>query len=221
LEGIIYFAPAKGELQEPICTVHDVAGSSWKVKSIQLQDDALHLATVGGTSCVLPVSAVARLDFSAGNVTYLSDLDFELVECTPFIESRIPPQRILQLYGPRRNVSFRGTKLAVGEGNDLRQYDRGLAIHSRSLLVFRLTEDYRRFSAVAGVDCQLRGWGSLELVIFGDDTELFRKTLSGNDPPVPIELNLTGVRRLKILVDFGRTSDVADQLNLCDARIIK
>ena len=55
----------------------------------------------------------------------------------------------------------------------------------------------------------------------GDEKELFRQAISGKDAPLPIDLNIEGVRRLKILVDYGETLDVADHLNLCNARIIK
>ncbi len=85
------------------------------------------------------MSQLARFDFAAGNVAYLSDLEFELAECMPFIATRLPPKRILQLYQPRRDAGFEGSGLWVGEGNDLQQFEKGLAIHSRSLLVFRLT----------------------------------------------------------------------------------
>ena len=105
--------------------------------------------------------------------------------------------------------------------SDVQQYDRGLAIHSRSQLVYRLTEPYRKLTAVVGIDSRLQGRGNLVLVIEGDDKELFRRDISGKDAPLPLDLNIEGVRRLKILVDFGESLDVADHLNLCNARIIK
>ena len=155
-------------------------------------------------------------------MAYLSDLEFELAECTPFIATRLPPKRILQLYAPRRDASFEGSGLWLGEGNDVQQYEKGLSIHSRSLLVFRLNEPYRkldgrgRASTAACADAAM-----CVLVIRGDDRELLRQTISGKEPPVPLDLNIEGVRRLEILVDFGETLDVADHLNLCNARIIK
>ena len=49
--------------------------------------------TVGGAEADVPCCRIRRLDFSAGNVVYLSDLPFESVECTPYVDSRLSPQR--------------------------------------------------------------------------------------------------------------------------------
>jgi hypothetical protein len=45
--------------------------------------------------------------------------------------------------------------------------------------------------------------------------------VTGREQAFPIELSVAGVRRLKILVDFGEQMDIADHLNLCDARLTK
>jgi hypothetical protein len=36
-----------------------------------------------------------------------------------------------------------------------------------------------------------------------------------------VDLDLQGVRRLAVLADFGQEMDVADHLDLCEARILK
>jgi hypothetical protein len=133
----------------------------------------------------------------------------------------LPEKRILQLYAPRRDASFEGSGLWLGEGSDMRQYEKGLSIHSRSVLIYRLQDAHRKLTADVGIDSRLRGRGNVVLVIKGDDTELLRRSIAGEDPPLPLDLNIEGVRRLEILVDFGETLDVADHLNLCNARIIK
>jgi hypothetical protein len=45
--------------------------------------------------------------------------------------------------------------------------------------------------------------------------------VTGRDKAFPVDLDITGVKRLKILVDFGEEMDIADHLNLCDARLTK
>ena len=128
---------------------------------------------------------------------------------------------IAQLYQPRRDNGFEGSGLWIGEGNDLQVFDKGLSLRSRTVLAFRFTEAYRRFTGIAGIDSRMRGRGHVQLVIEGDDRELLRQTISGLDPPTPIDLDTVGVRRLRIVVDFGDSMDVADHLNLCNARMIK
>lgn len=221
LEGIVYFHPKRDELPAAACAVVETNGTTWRAKSLKLTSESLAVTTTGGTSCDVPLGNLARLDFSAGNVTYLSDLEFELAECTPFIATRLPEKRVLQLYEPRRDASYEGSGLWLGDGAQLRQYLKGLSIHSRSLLVFRLKEPFRKLTADVGIDSRLHGNGNVDLVIKGDDKELYRRTIAGTDEPLALDLNIEGVRRLEILVDFGETLDVADHLNLCNARVIK
>jgi hypothetical protein len=46
-------------------------------------------------------------------------------------------------------------------------------------------------------------------------------TLAGTDAPQPLSIDLSGVRRLTIEVDFGEAGDTGDHVNLCDVRIIQ
>jgi hypothetical protein len=58
-------------------------------------------------------------------------------------------------------------------------------------------------------------------VIRGDQRVLFEADVTGTDLPRPLDLDVTGVRRLSILVDFARDLNVGDQLLLCEARVIQ
>ena len=46
-------------------------------------------------------------------------------------------------------------------------------------------------------------------------------TLAGKDASRPVDLDLTGVRRLTIVVDFGESLGMGDYLLLCNARLSK
>ena len=61
----------------------------------------------------------------------------------------------------------------------------------------------------------------MRLSIFGDDRPLLETEIAGDQPPQPIQLDIAGVKRLKIVVDYGQNLDTGDWLNLCDARIVK
>ncbi len=45
--------------------------------------------------------------------------------------------------------------------------------------------------------------------------------MNGRDQPVPMEVDLTGVNRLKLRAEFGDDQEVLDYLDVCDARILK
>lgn len=221
LEGILYYHAGSQEYPKAVCELVTVNGNRWQVKSLELAASAIKVSTPCGLKVDVPLPQLSRLDFAAGNVAYLSDMEFEVAECIPFIATRLPAERVLQLYAPRKDASFEGSGLWLGAGNHVTQYTKGLSIHSRSLLVFRLAEPYRKLTALVGIDSRLQGGGNVVLVIRGDNRELFRQAVSGQQPPLELDLNIENVRRLEILVDFGETLDVADHLNLCNARVIK
>lgn len=221
LEGMVYHHALGRELADPVCVVQELGGTLWHAETIELRGGGLEIVTPAGVRCRVPWEQVARIDYSSSNVRYLSDLEFELVECTPYIGSRLSATQLTPLYAPYRDSSFEGEGLWLADGENVQRYQKGLAIHSRSEVVFRLTEPHRKLQAVAGIDSRLQGRGHLLLIIEGDGDELFRREISGEDAPLRLDLDIEGARRLTIRVDYGESLDVADHLNLCNARIIK
>jgi len=221
LEGIVYLHPTTVQLPKILCRIHEIGGTCWCVKTVRLDGAQLHVVTAGGITTDVTLAHVARLDFSSGNVVYLSDKVPESIEWTPFLGSRVAPERLAKMYQPRRDRSFDGEGLWLGTLGSETRYKKGLCIHSRTLLTYRVGGEYRKFTAVAGIDSRLAGRGNVHLVITGDDKTLYQQAIAGDDAPVPLDLDIDGVQRLKILVDFGQSADIADHLNLCDARLIK
>jgi hypothetical protein len=57
--------------------------------------------------------------------------------------------------------------------------------------------------------------------VIGDGKELFSQSVSGRERGIPLDVDITNVRKLTILVDYGEDLDVGDYLDICDARIVK
>jgi hypothetical protein len=128
------------------------------------------------------------------------------------------PPALAKWFSLRRDQLIDGSVLTLGGES----FEKGLAIHSRTLISYRLTKEFRRFQARTGVDERFRGTANLQLVITGDDRILLSREVRGSDPPFDIDLDMSGVRRLKVLVDFGQDrSDAGDHLLLCNARLTK
>jgi len=217
LEGLLYYHPAAGELPRRSVQVTDVSGSQWSVKSLRKAGEQLELVTVAGVPVALPLAQLKWIDFSSGNSQWLDALEPQSVAWRPFIQTKLPSEMVARLFEPRGSGVPGGHPLLLAG----QEYDRGLAIRSRTELVYRLTGDFRQFLAVAGIDDRVRPAGNVRLVISGDDRELFAQTITGSDEPLALNVDITGVKRLKILVDFGEQMDLADCLDLCDARITK
>ncbi len=217
LEGLLYYHPATGDLPRRSAQLTDASGSQWCTKSLRKAGEQLELVTVAGVSATLPLAQLRRIDFSSGNSQWLDALEPQSVAWRPFIQTKLPSEMVARLFEPRGPAMPGGHPLLLAG----QEYDRGLAVRSRTELVYRLAGDFRQFLAVAGIDDRVRPAGNVRLVVSGDDRELFAQTLTGSDAPLALNVNITGVKRLKILVDFGEQLDIADCLDLCDARITK
>ena len=207
------------ELGNRLCVVKDVHGNEFSCQSIVTEADSLKMTLTLGTEFEIPMSDVARLEFKSSNLAYLSDLTPENVQWVPYLSiGEVSPQ-LEQLYSPRFNEAFGKQPLILG--ND--QFSKGMAIHSRTEISYRLAENYKLFQAVAGIDPRSRDHGNVELVIIGDNKQLFRKEIAGQqaEEQTPIEFSIDVIRRLRIIVDYGKNLDIGDQLILGNARIIK
>lgn len=204
LDGLLYYHPAIGELPRRSALVTEVSGTQWSVKSLHKANDRLEIVSVAGVPVSLPLTDLSRIDFSSGNSQWLDALEPESIQWRPFIETKLTGAWLAR------------PLLLAGQA-----YERGLRVQSRTELVYRLTGDFRQFQALVGMDDRIRPNGDVRLVVSGDDRELFSQTITGSDEPLPLSLDITGVKRLRILVDFGEQVDIADFLNLCDARITK
>jgi hypothetical protein len=103
----------------------------------------------------------------------------------------------------------------------VRTYPRGIAVRSRSELVYRIPEGMSRFLLTAGIDPATAAQGHVTLEIRGDDQVLWEGTIDGREPPVEIDVELGAARRLQLVVDYGENLDYGDRLHLIEARFTK
>ncbi len=217
VEGVIYYHPPARSPSDPVCRVVDTAGAQWNVRSLKLSDSQLELISAAGVRHSLPLERLDHIDYSIGNIDYLSDLPRESVVWKPRRRTAITPST-LQWFHPKFDAALYGGSLQLGGET----YAKGLAAHSHAEITYRLTKPYRRLLATVGIDDEFRFGGNLELQIVGDNRPLFQRSFSGEDDVFELDLDVRGVRRLKIVVAFGDDdSDEGDTLNLCNARLTK
>jgi hypothetical protein len=220
LEGIVYYRPAKREFPAAFCRLNDAAGSTLLLASLELADQKLTGSTLGGVSVEFPLSDISRLDFSVGNVAFLSDL-------TPDSgagESAVSLQPAAMTYKFSRIFQLRAAPPLGADGFRMggERYESGLSVHSPAKLVYRVPSGFRKFYAVAGIDDSVLAPGGFALVVLADGKEVARHDFSAEKrKAVPITLDVGQVRRLTILLEPGDGQDIGDQLNLCEARFTK
>ncbi len=216
LFGIILLRPAGIELPDAIGRLTDAYGSQWSVRSFSLAKQ-FEWSTPAAVAMQRSPEAILKIDFTAGKVLYLADIEPQSIDWTPFfpMDTELPSRRTF--FQPRRNRGFDSDVLTLGGA----EFGRGLVLHSRTEVVYHLPNEASRLRATAGIDDRVRPQGSVVLVIRGDGKPLYEATLTGTDPPAELDLDVAGIRRLSILCDFGEMMDVGDQLNLCNLRVVK
>ena len=208
--AMLYFLPGGRTFPASRCLVTDTTGAKWKAAELLLADGGLQVKTSAGFSFTLPTDKISRLDFSQGKVQFLANLTPLSLKATPFL-GYMPEMQ--------KDRALDGGPLSL-EG---KTYLRGIAMHSRTQVVYRLNGEFRRFQTVLGIDDSVGSNGHVDVTIKGDDRVLFSGILTGRDNPRarPLDLDITGLRRLEIFVDYGRNRDEADHVDFCEARIIK
>ncbi|MFN0055741.1 MAG: NPCBM/NEW2 domain-containing protein [Planctomycetales bacterium] len=200
-----------GNLSKPICQMTLTGGDRLQASRVAWDGSQFLVRLAAGADLTLAEDAPLHLDFSAGKVKYLSQLEPRDAKYVSFWGD----EPIIHEY--RRDRSLDGAPLTLAG----KVYPRGIALHSKSTLRYRLAGDYARFQAMLGIDDSVRRQGHVRVVISGDGKSLYAGDVKGTDPPRPLDLDVGGVRDLEILVDFGADLDIADHLDLADAKLIK
>jgi hypothetical protein len=217
VEGLVYFNSTAAEVAEPVGQLVAIDGSHWAIHTAVLNDAAVKVTTPGGVAVELPLSEISRLDFSSGKIAYLSDLEPDSATYVPYFGFKDEPLGLHDFFRFHRDIGFDQSPLRLnGE-----TYRKGLALQSRTALSYKLPGKFRAFKSTIGIDDSVRDGGSVRVEIKGDGKVLWQGDVRGTEPPRDLELNIAGVKRLDILVDFGEDLDIGDRLDLCDARVTK
>ena len=207
--GVIFFRRSSTVPAVPtVCRATLRSGDRLVLASVSVEGTTCRGRLAGGAAVTLPVSQLERLDFAASRIVYLSALTPRDVEHVPYFD-------VTWKY--RRDRNLDGGPLKVGG----QRFARGLALHSKTRLVYSLAAGYRRFQAWMGIDALVGRRGNVHVVISADGKTLLEADVKGTDKPRLVDLDVSGRRELQILVDFGGDLDIADHLDLADARLIR
>ncbi|HEX4128561.1 MAG TPA: NPCBM/NEW2 domain-containing protein [Pirellulales bacterium] len=212
VEGVLFARPAGNELPSSLCTVVDAGGSRWRIRDVKLAGETMSIVTPAGVAVSLRLDQVEQLQFE---VHYLSDLKPEKIEQTPLLAAGTISAAERRFHQPRFNADPRTGPLHLAGS----AYEKGLSAFARTELVYRFPEAFSRLQMVVGMDDLEATGASARLVVHGDDRVLYDHVLGG-EGVVPLSLDLRGVKRLKILVDFDG-NELLGRVNLCEARLLK
>lgn len=97
---------------------------------------------------------------------------------------------------------------------------KGLGTHAPSEVSFALGGSCSHFSALAGIDAEMKRAGSVQFQVLGDG-QLLAETapLTGADAPSPLEVDITGVQELRLVVTGGADTG-SDHADWADAKVL-
>ena len=111
------------------------------------------------------------------------------------------------------NKSIGGNTITLGGV----QYASGIGVNSYSGVEYNLGGVCSRFQATIGIDDEVGNSGTVIFQVFADGTKIYDSgVITGSSAPRPIDLDVTGVRRLTLGMgsdDDGTSNDHADWAN--------
>jgi len=113
-------------------------------------------------------------------------------------------------------------KRSVGN-NPLRMagvtYERGVGTHPPGEFRIRLDAGAGRFTSLVGIDAESGNKGTAEFKIVGDDKTLWQSgIMKGGQPPKKADVNVEGVKLLKLIVTVGGDGYGHDHTDWADAK---
>jgi hypothetical protein len=184
-------------------------GSRLLAERFEPDPPGVRVTLAAGPEIRCPIADIVWLQPQGGRAVYLSDLPAAGYRHVPYLTLAWPY---------RRDRSVTGIPLRAAG----REYTKGLGMHSTARLTYLLTEPYQRFQAELAIDQQTAGGGSVRFRVFVDGhPRVVAPTVRGGDRPVPISVDLAGVKRLDLVVDFADRADELDHADWLNARLIR
>ncbi|MET8453337.1 sigma-70 family RNA polymerase sigma factor [Streptomyces sp. NPDC005209] len=98
---------------------------------------------------------------------------------------------------------------------DDQRYARGVTVHGSSSVTIDLNRPCSAYDAMVGVDDLTLRLGKVSFSVYADGTRLWESgTVKGGDPAIPVHVNLTGHRTVRLVVEPH--SNVLDSAALAD-----
>ncbi|WP_294221381.1 NPCBM/NEW2 domain-containing protein, partial [uncultured Chryseobacterium sp.] len=117
---------------------------------------------------------------------------------------------------PGVNTSVDGKKLMIAG----KTFDRGFGTHAESSLLIKLNGKATRFSALVGLDDEMKGHEpAVEFEIYGDNKKLWSSgVMHLGDQAKPVSVSLKGIKQLELVVSDGGNGPYYDHADWVDAR---
>jgi hypothetical protein len=215
IAGLVFVSRPNPNAATPMCKVHDLARNSLVAANVEWTDKSVDVTTVAGLKVTYPKpTQLARLDFSQGKLTYLSDLDPARAETILATEDNA---NYAQFVRYRRDKNLDNGPIRI----DGAAYAKGLTLHSGTTLVYELGGEFTTLRGVLGVDESVQTESKVEVVVEVDGQKIWSGVVSRRDAPKPLNLEIKGARQLRIDVRPTGLLEFGGEVSFADARVSK
>lgn len=151
-----------------------------------------------------------KLRLLGGQRTFLSELE-------PVPAETMQEGAFGVIWPWKRDRNLDGSPLLLGGV----RHESGVVVHSRSRLVWALGKRYARLETQIGIADLVGREGDCEVMLAGDGKELWsHRRLRGGETPHRVSVDVSGVERLELRVEFGQRYDIGDHVALADAWLL-
>ena len=177
----IGFEPARVDYKRPAGPYFEltlVDGSRLGATDVRVERGLVVGKARFGAEVRLPIGELAQVHVLGGSVAYLSDREPDRFLYEPYIGPTRPH---------RRDASVAGKPLRLGG----RAFDRGIGTQSRTLLLYKLDPDARRFQATIGLDDGAGPLGSVAFKVLVDGKVRYESPAMGaKEPPKAVDVDV-------------------------------
>lgn len=101
----------------------------------------------------------------------------------------------------RNKITIAGTQFQKGINTYLDAFGQTLSVD------YNLNGKYKKFTGFLGIDDTTKNYSkSVTITFMGDDKEIIHFSVKGGDTPLPVNIDLSGVLKLRILFETENTS---------------
>lgn len=226
--GVVFFQGVKKAFAPAVGKLRTIDGDEFPASKIRFNTGSISLTTIGGIEVEIPSRRFLEFEASKQKFVIVSKLRPTTVEWKPLVANSSIGELQQQWNRPRFDTTFKDELLSLHfpsgksswSSHQLVEYTHGIAARTGTRLVYEIDGEFSRLSGIAGFAPDLQATGSADLVVNGDGKELFRKTMNEQvNEPVSLDVEVTGIQRLTIQLEYGDGAGFGGVFHLCDLKL--
>jgi len=212
---------SKGFGVDPYVKILGVRGEVATGQIVSGKDNVIEVRTdLDSLTLKMSIDEIAEMIFFNGSFVFLSDLPDTVVVAREYGDICLPGTTSSDSFPWQRDRSTLQKRPPLKLNGKI--YRKGIGVHSHSELTFDIGGNFKRFKALVGIDDDVPKPGNVTVEIYGDEKVLLKKTtVKTGDKPLPVDVDITGVAKLRIVVDFGAGGYHNDHCDIANAILVK